>query len=885
MAEGDTRSLFAGILRLVPYSGIQFHDVAILQAATAGVSAHFIEEIFETDGIPHRILLPLDGRVEERKTKPSDTDTPLRVAHPVTGKPIDPARVLEISATEALGQFAGDWIPLPYLRFIGRDDQQRPRFDSGPTNWVRGWIAPPAPEKSSMSITLAFDTSLERNSRLDTAVYGAPNADDAAFGSTFVCAESVDDLGPLLAEPWLDAWLSRTSPAQGSTASSGAVEFRHRHIACYLTLLRLLAQTAAMPEARFTDTIQRRYPIRTVSVDLVLDIGDNESTALLAEATPNDQLRGSASGFAELLRMRDLSAPHLIHDGPIPTVAEFNAPPLGNSMLSRQSGRHDAFNWPSLVRIGREGRRHSLRSNGTEGVTGLSNLGLFLLDDAASPGVWRQSTEDAHATEQGPMVTGLMLSHLSEAGTLLAPEAPGAQAPAIRPRFSRASMLALFACELVLHALAQVNAATPELGGENEVRELRQVIVLAPPTLSAGERDALLGRVNAGVALAWRGLGWERGPSAGVPTRPAVRLGLGGNLATQIAFLHDEISTRYQGRFGDFLRVYQNGSEGNAQRLRVASAEVSARTTTFAIVDYTIVEDPLTSAEWVPNLHRTERLPVGTDAAIQAIIWSIVLPAIEQGLDAAGLYPARRFLDEITGRSTTSLLIDDPYFIRRFNRKVLWPAARALLDLDAEAAASASYGNRAVSLATLVALGDGRLDGVSGIFDAAALAAGAPDFSLAETRIPLGRGRLASLISHEMREVSGELSRLVQGENCDLFLLAGDGMRLPSLRDALVAAIPLAPSRIVDLAVRPNRTGVEALGGTVPMISATLMPAIAAALQQRDTLATSGFSAGTLRRLGRRTADGVSDDAPRALPAPVTLPAHASGMPAPGKGA
>ncbi len=888
MTKGGTRSLFAGVLRLVPYSGIQFCDVHVSDETAADLTSRFTEEIFESDGIPHRILLPLDGRIAQSTLAPdaeAAVQTAPRIVHPVTGRPVDPARVLTLDGISALKHFAGRWVPLPYLRFVGRDEHQRPRYDAGPTNWARAWVTPHGDEgPKAITITLAFDTSIERHSRLDAAAYLAPNGDDAAFGSTFICAENVDELGPFIGEPWLEAWLEGGATAAVETTPAAEAEFRHRHVALYLTLLRVLARAGVLPEARFVDTIQRRFPIRTTAVDLILDLGDTETTALLVEVTPGGSER-TTSGFAEPLRLRDLSSPGTVYEGPFPTAAEFNVQPFGDAMLSRDSGRQDAFAWPSLVRIGHEARRLSLRNNGTEGVTGLSNLRSFLLDDAASPGLWRQSTDDETGAEQGPMVSGLTLAHIGENGVLLGAEpvdagrpSLGSVRPAIRPRFSRASMVGFFATELVLHALSQVNASTPDGagGGENEMRELRQVVVLAPATLNVREREALRARVDAGLVLAWRGLGWDR--RAGVPQRPTVILGLGGDLGTQIAFLHDEVCNKYQGRFRDFLRVYRGGDAVGAETLRIASVDFGARTTSLAIVDYAVHDDPLAPSEWEPTVKLSERLPVGTDAAMQALIWSMILPAIERHLETCGLVPARHFLDEITGRSTTSLLIEDPYFTRRFNRKVLWPAARGLFMLDEHGAMSTADGNRAVPLATLVALGGGRLDTVAQAFDRAALQSGAEGFTLAHAEVKLKRGLLARLMTSEMQDTVAQISRVVAAQTCDLLLVGGEGARLPSLRHLVLAALPLSASRIIDLHTHINRTAAAALGPAARLAPATMMPAIAAALERRNSLELGGFGARALRRLGgpvgtehkpiERSDSQRSEAQPKALAAP-----------------
>ena len=918
MTDGGAQTLFGGILRLVPYSGIQFYDVLIPRALSSDLKTLFIEERFDSSTGNQRILLPLEPPAKPvARVDPIRTDDVAeldgfqtearatlaeRLIHPVTGDTVDPATVLELDGSMAIARFAGTWTPLPFLRFVGRDTSRRPQYDAGPLNWVRAFVNPPnSADPTHIVVTLAFDTGLSGESRLDAQAYLSPNTDDAAFGSTFVCASTVDDVAPFLAEPWLEAWLAKPpateGPAPPVSATDTPLVFEHRHFAQYLTLLRLLATAEVIPEVRFTDTIERRFPIRVADVDLILDIGDVETTALLVDVTYDGN--GDiplVAGFAEPLRFRDLTRPGVVHEGSFPTAAEFSGIPFGDASLSRDSGRGDAFHWPSLVRIGHEAKRLALRNNGAEGVTGLSNLRSFLLDDIANPGLWRQSTDDRAdgdtSGDLGPMVSGTVLGHVGENGTLLGAGSVDASVPtladqraAIRPRFSRASMISFFSAELVLHALSQINEASR--GGhsshENDVRNLRNVVVLAPPALSLQERQALLMRVDRGVELAWRGLGWDR-VAPGLPARPVVSQGIGGDLGTQIAFLHNEVTTKYQGRFRDLLRVYRGGDMAGsaAEALRVASVEFGARATTLTIVDYAASEQAVVAHEWQPTVQVQERLPVGTDAALQTLIWTLLLPAIESHLSIAGLDPARHFLDEITGRSATSLLVEDPYFTRRLNRKILWPAAQGLFRLGQQGATSLAHGNRAVGLATLVDLGGGRMSGVAEAFDQAALLAGARGFALDQTKIDLDRGGLARIIRGEMQDCIQQVCRMVAANSCDLLLLCGEGSLLPPVGEAVLAALPVAASRIIDLNTHANQAAADAFGHVkVGMTTAAILPAIAAALDRRQALETSGFGQMAMRRLANAGpgadepgADGPASDRGqemRAIGAPVSL--------------
>lgn len=898
--------MFAGIVRLVPFSGIQFVDVFVPRAACAALRTRFIEEVFEPTELSQRILLPLgdaggiiDPGPPAAEPAPSDRPRPTmpeRLVHPVTGRTIDPDTVLTLDGNDAISQFAGRWIPLPFLRFVGRDADNRPKYDVGPSNWSRAYIAAAGPDPNSpIQVTLAFDTALAQQSRLDASAYLAPSTEDAAFGSTFFCATTVDDVSPLLGEAWFNAWLASASEPAPAGAGGATPAFDHAHIAAYLTVLRVLAASGTMPEVRLTDTIERRFPIRTTAVDIIIDIGDAETTVLLVDVA-EDGFGDASSGYAEPLRLRDLTTPCIVHDGPFPTIAEFDGQPFGGSGFSRASGRADAFGWPSLVRIGQEARRLALRNNGTEGVTGLSNLRSFLLDDHANPGLWRQSTDDCTGSDAGPMVSGPVMDFVGENGTLIGTDAGYAgllalsdQRPAIRPRFSRSSMIGFFTTELVLHALSQINAISRDArhSQDADVRELRQIVVLAPGPLQAQERQSLHTRVDQGIALAWQGLGWDH-PSAGVPRRPVVTFGLGGDLGTQIAYLHNEVTAKYQGRFNDLLRVYRGGdmSGGAAEVLRVASIDFGARATTLTIVDYAAAAGSVVASEWNPSVQLQDRVPVGTDGALQGLIWTLLLPAMERHLELAGLTPARHFLDEITGRSSTSLLVEDPYFTRRFNRKVLWPAAQGLFSMCQHGAQSLSHGNRAVSLATLVELGGGRMDGVADAFDAAALQAGARGFTLRSTAINLDRGALAHLIGSEMTDCIEQVCRIVAANGCDLLLLGGEGTRLPPVLEAVLAALPVPASRIIDLNTNGNQAATDAVGSATVTPAAVMLPAIAAALDRRHLLETSGFGTLALSRLAGALS---APDAPkqRALGAPLprdVSPQRAAERPTMGRG-
>lgn len=67
--------------------------------------------------------------------------------------------------------------PLPYLRFLGRDEDGEPRYDKGPSNWVRLYIERP-PEglrnAETLKAVLAIDTQIDAQSRIEQRDYLFP---------------------------------------------------------------------------------------------------------------------------------------------------------------------------------------------------------------------------------------------------------------------------------------------------------------------------------------------------------------------------------------------------------------------------------------------------------------------------------------------------------------------------------------------------------------------------------------------------------------------------------------------------------------------------------------------------------------------------------------
>lgn len=826
--------------------------------------AWFTEDLIESSSGSRRVLLPLS----------SDAANDGTIWHPLTFKPLGPSETLSFTGLEALEPFLDTWVPVPFLRYLGRSDDGAARYDQGPSNWARVFVAKPAEGlrgADRLRAVFAFDTRLDMRSRADQTPYLAPNSDDALFASTFMLADAPEELSDFLGQGWVDTWVRDVCRAHSSAASLADFDeaafdaapdpdagFELAHIARYLTFLKILKRASTPPQIRFVDSISKSLPAPVTGLDLVIDFGAAETTALLI---PRSQTRdpdiSMAARNAVPLRMRDLSSPADIHSGPIPTIVEFDNQTFGNAALSRRSGRTDAFAWTSLVRIGVEARRLALRANATEGITGLTDLASGLDQTSASDVVWRFSTPDAAAGKTGRMVSGETLRHLSESGDVtqrtdgLIPGPAGDSPSVMRPRFSNSALAGFFIVELLLHAISEINSAASgspfasAASERNDIRHIERIIVTTPVAMPQTERQNLIERVNTAIDLIWRTQQWDQPGQLAQPVKPQLALGIGADVGLQLVYLFTEVRNKFGGSFSDLVDCVRRrtGDPDARDSLRISSLELSRRAAGLTVIDYDVAHDGSVQA----GLVLTDRTGTGGDRVVDAICELYVLGAIKKRLAGCGLADPDGFVQEYVSADC-----DQPGAVhhgRRLYSKVLRPAAGGLFETYVSMPARGAEGVRRYRLDHLVASGGGRLDPVAAHFEAAAAAAGAAGFQLATIALDIGRRNIQKLVESELWPIVNAMTDAIQTSDSDVLLMGGDLAQLPDLLDQVLARRPVPAGRIV---VRgPERDGgntgydgsaVPAQIARNPAHDAALLGAYMAS---RNMLASEGFMLAT----------------------------------------
>ena len=793
-----SRHAESSIFRLRPNHGIAFLDIEISTTQLTRLKACFVEETIAVDGSNRTVLLPVS----------SDNLLDNGAAwHPETFQPLGLDEAIWLNGYAGIRPFVGHWLPLPYLRAMTAKSGDQTRLDKGPQNWVRLFISPPQDlleDTDTLKAVLAVDTRLAGDGRLDQRRYNAPSLDDVNLGSTFVLADAADQLSDLLSTAWLNSWLRETlhrdsvRPAPGA---EGAASFEQEHIARYLFLLKVLCEACPAPILKFASQARETAPIEAASHELILDLADDVGLAVLASQQPNAP--ASARARNRVLPIRDLSQPVNVHSGALPVRVEFDTATFGLPHVSRQSGRTDAFNWPSLVRIGAEASRIALRPNAITGTTGCTGLARTVDDVAPAEGIWRSSSDTAPYGKLGPPSRGVALQYFDESGRF-----DGAQAstrPTLGPRFSRSSLLALFVAELVLQAISSLNAPRDTENGDaadGQPDVLDALRLSLPISIDAGEREAILARAKEGIDFAWRAHGWENDPSGLAPPKPSVELGLGGDFGAQFIYLQDQLGAVYGGDLAAFvedLNPVRRPHSGTGQVLQFASISLGVSATRVVVADYSLFG----SDGIRPQLVTAQTEAHGLDDIHGAIIDHCLMPAVRAALRVCNPHLAAGVADALLGRQPSGVATAQDTglpgdIVLRLEDKILRPAARTLLDHYAGSPAGGA-GIEQLTLAGLTTRGGGRLKPMDDVIDTVAARLGAEGFRLGEVTVPFARhtfrkstlGRLATLIN--------AATKPIDASQTDLILVSSAYAAVQDVRDQILSQVPIGPHRLIML--------------------------------------------------------------------------------------
>jgi hypothetical protein len=790
-------------VNLIGNSGIQFLDLsgsfAVGSPATK-ITQSFCEIEYEDSAELVFLKMADDGRGFVNSLNGDE------VIDPKTKRAVSEELIGTITARSVLECFEGCWLPVPYFRRKRFHDHAS--FEHGPLVWARMRFQPVTgvlqPGGPTHSIVLAFDTTFAKPE--DTS-YLMPSEDDLRSFAFALVTTPENSMG-FLSEPWVMQWLQSCYNARKSRL--GALVHLNFHllpVALYATLLRMIGVAADFPEIRLAGGGGDATDMtRDIEVDLVLDIGNSRSCGILLQSNEGEAVTFNQN--ASRLKIRDLSQPDLIHEDAFPMHVEFVRPDFGPEDATIISGRSNAFDWPSLLRLGHEAVRCAVVSGSPQHPTGMSSPKRYLWDT--------EPRHDDDAWHLNPVTDRpkLPISNMfAMDGEAL--DGKSGRSPGVRACFSRASLMSFVFVELILHAMVQINS--PEFrthhGQETRRRSLRRIVVTCPTAMLQREKVAL--RRHACEAVkALKGHFKEMAPfdvdisvipnpeDLRKPSETRQEWGYDEATCAQLVFVYGEIQSRFGGDAARFFRTYGRvrepaaGVEGTGScqpSLRIASVDIGGGTTDVMVCTYTYDASSPTPVV-KPKPEFWEGFNIAGDDIAKRIIERCVLPAIGDRARELGCGDPAIALNMLFGSDYGGQSASERMHRQSFANQVAMPIALAMIRHAVERKPAEQRAYR-----DFFEDQPAPQRGIEEYVERRIESLGGRGFRMSDMTWALDCREVELSVRQVLQKRTAALCDILAQYNCDLLLLAGRPTLMPVVRDLFVSFLPVSPDRIVNL--------------------------------------------------------------------------------------
>lgn len=733
----------------------------------------------------------------------------------------------DIPVEQSLKLFDGVWLPLPLLRFSPPNVYQE-----GPLNWARFRLVKltePDIDGHSHRMTVAIDTRIM--AKQQAAADLSPNQEDVNAGATFAVATATYALNWYLTQSWITDWLTEIfkEACRGRDFDEREQEIAQQYpLAHYLNILSLMAipleglqsQTEPVIELPQFRIIANRETnaIKPIAVDLILDVGNSRTCGILIE---DHGQSGSGMRHNYVLKLRDLNRPEHIYTEPFESRVEFSQAFFGKDHFSVRSGRHDAFQWPTIARIGNEASRLAACRKGSEGSTGLSSPKRYLWDEKFYGHGWRFN--GSYVQDCNPLATAAPFANLiDERGEALHTiEDEMDRIPVFTPRYSRSSLMTFMLAEVLTQAISQINSPDQRIrqGHAGIPRQLRQIILTVPPGMPMAERCVFDGRMRQAVGLVWKSLRWHNGENdpyqdeqdersqhqIKIPL-PKIRVEWDEASCAQLVYLYTEINQNFAGHPEEFFDVIGRPDRTDRENITIASIDIGGGTTDLVISDYRLDHNGHagggTNVHIIPHQRFRDSFKLAGDDILLDIIQSYVLPIVEQALRDAGVVSTETLMSYLCGAQNISAA--EAVLRQQLNLQMFVPLALHILGkyekydpLDEQ-----THGLINQRVGELLPSGSIRDEVEEFVRREVKKAGGTTDFKLTEIIFNLSLAKLHSDLCTGKFNIDKALTSLCEVlscYHCDLLLLTGRPSQLPGVQAIIRRNLPLPPGRILPL--------------------------------------------------------------------------------------
>lgn len=690
--------------------------------------------------------------------------------------------------------FENKWLPIPY--FFKRTEK---RFKFEPLNWVRIKLIPQTTNNKAeveYDVILAFDTKAgyESTAYKEFPVFPDQYCSEMNFA---LCDNEfflMDYCSPNENWSYIDEYILKLVHPSVSNVSQikGANIHKMSYIASYIFLIDYLAQKQLFPPVR----LYKDQDVEVRNVDMVVDIGNSRTTALLIEDNSNfNQVRPlRLVDYTNLLSSDSDSISIRSYDEPFDMRLAFRRVDFGSFGIidSKQ------FVYPSLVRLGKEANRliHKACSSSweVETLSTYSSPKRYLWDDRPSKKEWEFLVLPDEEVNHILNLQGIT-SQLMSDGRIDVNGTDGGRTA----HYSRRSLMTFAFLEMLAQANNQINSEfyRLEVGWKNLPRRIKRIIVTCPTAMSKIEREALVRCAKDAITLLNRFTYGNDAPAIEIiPSIPSMKDSEGSwyydeATCAQLVYIYGEVGHKYKGACSEFFNLYGKIADGAAlPTLTVGSLDIGAGTSDLMISEYSYLKETLTTI--TPNPLFYDSFYFAGDDMLKALVKNIMLldenhSAFRKVLHHLDSAQYRQKIKNFFGSDYNGQTIADRIARRDFNIQYSVPLMSYFLELTSNESDNCIV----------------RFDDV--FKDIQPNERLIEDFKqrmgidLTTLTWNYDKTFVEDIISKEFEPLLKKIAAMFFAYACDVILLSGRPSSLPAIRNIFLKYYPISPNRLITL--------------------------------------------------------------------------------------
>ncbi|MDE6535624.1 MAG: virulence factor SrfB [Muribaculaceae bacterium] len=696
-----------------------------------------------------------------------------------------------------LSAYENEWLPAPY--FFKRTER---RFKFGPLNWSRFKLIPVKEEKGEKiyDVLLAFDTQ--------TTYEDEVNNENPVFPDKFrkdidlaLCSNEVyllDYCSGGMEWSYVEERLMHLAHPGITRISQlrGANIKRMSYAASYIFLISFLAQNSLFPSVKLYKDID----VEVRDVDMVVDIGNSRTTALLIEDNSNfNQVRPlSLIDFTDMLTEAKEGMAIHTYDEPFDMRLAFRKVNFGDfgPLDSRQ------FVYPSLVRLGQEANtlihRATNMDDRVDSLSTYSSPKRYLWDWRPNKEEWQFLVLPGEKDDHIINLRGIT-SQLKSDGQLDADNNGG-----VSFHYSRRSLMTLSFLEMLVQAHTQINSfkhrsVREGFGSPDIPRKVKRIIVTCPTAMSKLEREALIKCARDSVRILERFNGRGDSGHNHVEVIPSVRTRKDADpewyydeaTCSQLVYMYGEVGHKYKGCCSEFFNLYGKIEEGDTQHsLTVGSLDIGAGTSDLMISKYTYEKGDITTITPDPLFY--DSFYFAGDDMLNGMVKNIMLlneeSAFRLALPALSSAQYRQLIKDFFGPDHNGQTVADRILRKDFNIQYSVPLMCHFLELLKN-----NHKDCTVSYEDVFAECPPNPAIISGFLEKTGI-----DITRLEWKF--NKEAVSAVVEKEFEPLLKKVATMMYSYACDIVLLSGRPASLPVIREIFLRYYAVfSPDRLIVL--------------------------------------------------------------------------------------